>query len=98
MKKEAETVFKDKHFDVLILDEVQQLKNIRSLGAYAARRYIRLIRSLRASDRCTDGVMCGNQFRRPEKTGGTYLSGETVTRSLRTARHRYYHSIGRPLR
>ncbi|MCO4795081.1 MAG: DEAD/DEAH box helicase [Bacteriovoracaceae bacterium] len=38
MKREAEEVFGDKHFDVLILDEVQHLKNIRSLGAYAARK------------------------------------------------------------
>lgn len=37
MKKEHDTTFKDYHFDVLILDEVQHLKNIRSLGAYAAR-------------------------------------------------------------
>lgn len=37
MKKEHATTFADTHFDVLILDEVQHLKNIRSLGAYAAR-------------------------------------------------------------
>jgi SNF2 family DNA or RNA helicase len=38
MKREAEEIFGDKHFDCLILDEVQHLKNIRSLGAYAARK------------------------------------------------------------
>ena len=38
MKKEAETTFADMTFDILILDEVQNLKNIRSLGAYAARK------------------------------------------------------------
>lgn len=38
MKKEAVETFKDTHFDVVILDEVQHLKNIRSLGAYAARQ------------------------------------------------------------
>jgi superfamily II DNA or RNA helicase len=38
MKKEADETFKDIPFDVLILDEVQHLKNIRSLGAYAARK------------------------------------------------------------
>lgn len=37
MKREAESTFKDKHFDVMIMDEVQHLKNIRSLGAQAAR-------------------------------------------------------------
>jgi SNF2 family DNA or RNA helicase len=38
MKREAADLFKDKHFDVLVLDEVQHLKNVRSLGAYAARQ------------------------------------------------------------
>ena len=36
--KRGEEIFGDKHFDCLILDEVQHLKNIRSLGAYAARK------------------------------------------------------------
>ncbi len=38
MKKEAEDTFTNNFFDVLILDEVQNLKNIRSLGSYAARK------------------------------------------------------------
>lgn len=38
MKKEVDETFKDIHFDIVILDEVQHLKNIRSLGAYAARK------------------------------------------------------------
>lgn len=38
MKKEADGVFSDQYFDLMILDEVQHLKNIRSLGAYAARK------------------------------------------------------------
>lgn len=38
MKREIDDAFADKNFDVLILDEVQHLKNIRSLGAYAARK------------------------------------------------------------
>ncbi len=38
MKKEAETVFKDKIFDVIVFDEVQHLKNVKSLGAIAARK------------------------------------------------------------
>lgn len=38
MKKEAEGHFHHKHFDILILDEVQHLKNIRSQGANAARK------------------------------------------------------------
>ncbi len=38
MKKECTGAFKDTVFDVLILDEVQHLKNIRSLGATAARK------------------------------------------------------------
>jgi SNF2 family DNA or RNA helicase len=38
MKKEAETTLAAFDFDIMILDEVQHLKNLRSLGAYAARR------------------------------------------------------------
>jgi SNF2 family DNA or RNA helicase len=41
MKKEAQkdtSVFTENYFDILILDEVQHLKNIRSLGAFSARR------------------------------------------------------------
>jgi SNF2 family DNA or RNA helicase len=38
MKKESEAVFSSINFDVLILDEVQQLKNVRSLGAFSARK------------------------------------------------------------
>ena len=38
MRREIDTTFKERHFDVLILDEVQSLKNIRSMGAAAARR------------------------------------------------------------
>lgn len=38
MKKEADTTFGEFDFDVMILDEVQHLKNMRSLGAYAARK------------------------------------------------------------
>jgi superfamily II DNA or RNA helicase len=38
MKKESEAVFSNINFDVLILDEVQHLKNIRSLGAFSARK------------------------------------------------------------
>jgi superfamily II DNA or RNA helicase len=37
MKKESFTTFNDVGFDVLIMDEVQHLKNIRSQGASAAR-------------------------------------------------------------
>jgi SNF2 family DNA or RNA helicase len=40
MKRESEAVFANIHFDVLILDEVQHLKNIRSLGAFSARKII----------------------------------------------------------
>ena len=40
MKKESEAVFANIHFDVLILDEVQHLKNIRSLGAFSARKIV----------------------------------------------------------
>ena len=38
MKKEAQTNFKDLIFDVMILDEVQNLKNTRSLGAGCVRK------------------------------------------------------------
>ncbi len=38
MKRETEEVFSQINFDVLILDEVQQLKNIKSLGAFSARK------------------------------------------------------------
>lgn len=38
MKKESEAVFASIDFDILILDEVQHLKNIRSLGAFSARK------------------------------------------------------------
>jgi superfamily II DNA or RNA helicase len=38
MKREIDEKFSQMHFDVLVLDEVQHLKNIRSLGAYAARK------------------------------------------------------------
>ena len=38
MKREIETTFKDKFFDILVLDEVQHLKNIRSLGSSAVRK------------------------------------------------------------
>ena len=38
MKRESEAVFSSINFDVLILDEVQQLKNVRSLGAFSARK------------------------------------------------------------
>ena len=38
MKREIEETFEDKEFDILVLDEVQHLKNIRSQGAFAARR------------------------------------------------------------
>ena len=38
MKKEIEETFTGKQFDILVLDEVQHLKNIRSLGAFAARK------------------------------------------------------------
>ena len=44
MKKEIDTVFADEIFDVLVLDEVQHLKNITSLGAAAARRIKTLFR------------------------------------------------------
>lgn len=37
MKKESYTTFNDMYFDVLIMDEVQHLKNIRSQGASSAR-------------------------------------------------------------
>lgn len=38
MKKESEAVFSGINFDILILDEVQHLKNVRSLGAFSARK------------------------------------------------------------
>ncbi len=38
MKRETEDVFSQFNFDILILDEVQHLKNIRSLGAFSARK------------------------------------------------------------
>ena len=38
MKKEVHTTFEKMKFDVIVLDEVQHLKNIRSQGAYAARQ------------------------------------------------------------
>lgn len=37
MKKEANNFLKEKNFDIFVLDEVQNLKNVRSLGATAAR-------------------------------------------------------------
>jgi superfamily II DNA or RNA helicase len=37
LRKEVEQTWRHIKFDILILDEVQQLKNVRSLGAYAAR-------------------------------------------------------------
>lgn len=37
MKKESFTTFSEKKFDIVIFDEVQNLKNVRSLGANAAR-------------------------------------------------------------
>ncbi len=40
MKKESEAVFANIHFDILILDEVQHLKNVRSLGAFSARKIL----------------------------------------------------------
>lgn len=38
MKKESEETFKGQKFDVIIFDEVQHLKNIKSQGAQAARK------------------------------------------------------------
>ena len=38
MKKEITETFADKKFDILVFDEVQHLKNIRSIGAFAARK------------------------------------------------------------
>ncbi|MBF0361801.1 MAG: DEAD/DEAH box helicase [Oligoflexia bacterium] len=38
MKKEIDGIFSNEIFDVLVLDEVQHLKNIRSQGAIAARK------------------------------------------------------------
>ena len=40
MKKESEAVFANINFDILILDEVQHLKNVRSLGAFSARKIL----------------------------------------------------------
>jgi superfamily II DNA or RNA helicase len=37
LKKEYKSTFSEMKFDVMILDEVQHLKNMRSLGAFAAR-------------------------------------------------------------
>lgn len=37
LKKEALTTFREEHFDVFIMDEVQHLKNIKSKGALSAR-------------------------------------------------------------
>ncbi|MBP9673724.1 MAG: DEAD/DEAH box helicase [Bacteriovoracaceae bacterium] len=56
MKKEALTTFKDISFDILILDEVQHLKNISSLGA-------ELVRSLKADFRiCLTGTPMENNL------------------------------------
>ena len=44
MKKEIDTIFKNEIFDILVLDEVQHLKNITSLGAVAARKIKTLFR------------------------------------------------------
>ncbi len=38
LKKELDSFFEEENFDVFIMDEVQHLKNIRSLGAYSARK------------------------------------------------------------
>tara|TARA_R110000868_G_scaffold155691_6_gene382236 strand:- start:106542 stop:109712 length:3171 start_codon:yes stop_codon:yes gene_type:complete len=38
MKREVEETFSNINFDILVLDEVQHLKNMRSLGAFAARQ------------------------------------------------------------
>ena len=38
LRREYNGVFEDQEFDILVLDEVQHLKNIRSQGAYAARK------------------------------------------------------------
>ena len=38
MKREIDETFSQQNFDIVILDEVQHLKNIRSLGALAARQ------------------------------------------------------------
>lgn len=38
LKREIDTTFSNVKFDLFVLDEVQHLKNIRSLGAYAARK------------------------------------------------------------
>ncbi len=38
MKKEASTTFSENKIDILVLDEIQNLKNIKSIGAFAARK------------------------------------------------------------
>ena len=38
MKREVDDTFSNMEFDILVLDEVQHLKNIRSLGAFAVRK------------------------------------------------------------
>lgn len=38
MKREVEETFTNVNFDILVLDEVQHLKNMRSLGAFSARQ------------------------------------------------------------
>ncbi|MFG1500695.1 DEAD/DEAH box helicase [Halobacteriovorax sp. XZX-3] len=38
LKRELEAEFEESHYDVLVLDEVQHLKNMRSLGASSARK------------------------------------------------------------
>lgn len=56
MKKESYTTFADIDFDILIMDEVQHLKNIRSQGATAAR-------NLRANFRiCLTGTPVENDL------------------------------------
>lgn len=44
LKKEAFTTFNDISFDILVMDEVQNLKNIKSLGANSARNIKSLFR------------------------------------------------------
>lgn len=38
LKKELDENFENEHFDLFIMDEVQHLKNLRSLGAFSARK------------------------------------------------------------
>lgn len=38
LRREIDETFKDLHFDVIIFDEVQSLKNIKSIGAISARK------------------------------------------------------------